>query len=410
MPRKLLVVGGSYAACELVSSARENGYDERITLVSEESELPYHRPPLSKAFLKGDAASTLPLKAAAFYEANNIEIELGTRVVNLDLKTKSAALSNGANLSFDELALVVGARARELSISGADLGNVYYLRSAADARSLKSASKSATNVVIIGAGFIGLEVASALAAPHRTITVLEATDRILGRVVAPEISEFLSRRHTDHGVRLSTSSAVKSLEGENGVVRTVLLHDGPSLEADIVVVGIGSVPNSELAQQIGLEGSNGIVVDNQSRTSCPNVFATGDCAVFRGPFNPKGVRLESVQNAIDQSRVAGAVLAGVDRRYDSLPWFWSDQYDVKLQIAGVPFGATERIARTGTRSGISVFHFRDDICICVESVNRAREHMAARRVLPQRNATKATLQAVDFDIAALMKRQTAESA
>jgi 3-phenylpropionate/trans-cinnamate dioxygenase ferredoxin reductase component len=406
MRRGLLVVGGSYAACELASSARENGYDEQIIIVSEEGELPYHRPPLSKAFLKGDTDAALPLKAAAFYASNKIETELGTRVVGIDIKAKSAALSNGADISFDKLALVVGASARELTVSGAHLGNVHYLRSAADARSLKLASKGATNIVIVGAGFIGLEVASALAAPQRSVTVLEATDRILGRVVAPELSEFFSSLHAEHGVRLATSSAVQSLEGENGVVRRVVLQDGSAIEADIVVVGIGSVPNCELAQQIGLEGSSGISVDKQSRTNCPNVVAAGDCAVFQGPFNPTGVRLESVQNAIDQSRIAGAVLAGVDKCYESLPWFWSDQYDVKLQIAGVPFGATERVVRTGTRAEISVFHFRDNICICVESVNRAREHMAARRVLPLRNVTKAVLQTVDFDIAALMKRRT----
>lgn len=404
MRRRLLIVGGSYAACELASSARENGYDEHVVIVSEESELPYHRPPLSKAFLKGEAETTLPLKAAAFYDSNRIERELGTKIANVDLATKSAALANGTSITFDTLALAVGASARRLAIPGAELNNVYYLRSAADARALKSASKTATNVVIIGAGFIGLEVASALATPHRRVTVVEAADRILGRVVAPELSEFFSSAHIRHGVTLLTSSAVKSVAGQNGVVRSVLLQDGTCIEADIVVVGIGSMPNSELAQQLGLHCDNGIVVDAQSRTSCPFVFAAGDCALFQSAFNPTSARLESVQNAIDQSRVAGAVIAGVDRRYESLPWFWSDQYDLKLQIAGLPFGASDRIVRAGTQSEASVFHFRDEICVCVESVNRPREHMSARRLLPQRKVTKASLQEVDFDISVLMKR------
>jgi 3-phenylpropionate/trans-cinnamate dioxygenase ferredoxin reductase component len=403
MHGRLLIVGGSYAACEIASSARDNGYDGEIVVASEECELPYHRPPLSKAFLKSDAEAALPLKAAVFYEAHKIETELGTRVMTLDLRAKSASLSNGTTISFDKLALATGARARKLSVPGADLANVHYLRSAADARLLKSTAKSAVNVAVIGAGFIGLEVAAALAAPQRKVTVIEATDRLLRRVVAPELSEFFSELHAAHGVRLLTSSTVKSLEGENGAVTRVFLQDGSAIEADIVVVGIGSVPNCELAEQIGLACNGGIVVDDRSRTSRPEVVASGDCAVFRGPLNPAGVRLESVQNALDQSRIAGAVVAGTDRRYESLPWFWSDQYNIKLQIAGLPFGATERIVKSRAQSEISVFHFRDDVCICIESVNRAREHMAARRVLPQRNTTKAALQAVDFEIAALMK-------
>lgn len=401
MRQKLLIIGGSYAACELASHARESGYGEDIIIVSEEAELPYHRPPLSKNFLKDPSNEAMPLKAATFYSANNIDVELGTRVVSLEPGVNKAVLSNGASIAFDTLALAVGARARRLSCPGANLRNVYYLRSIADARLLKAAIEDADNVVVIGAGFIGLEVASALMTQEKRVTILEAEDRVLARVVSPEISEFLTLAHANHGIQLLTARAVQSLVGENGVVRKVVLADGTSLDADIVIVGIGSVPNLELTKALGLQTESGIVVDSRSRTSRSNVFAAGDCTQFRGPFNYAGIRLESVQNAVDQSRVAGAVIAGLDRAYGLLPWFWSDQYELKLQIAGLSVGATERVVRHGAKSGISVFHFRNDACVCVESVNQPREHVSARRLLASEKITKQHLQDVDFDILTL---------
>lgn len=402
MRQRLLIIGGSYAACELASHARENGYDEDIVIVSEEPELPYHRPTLSKAFLKGPSDGAMPLKAAAYYSANNIDLELRVKVASLESRTNTAVLSNGNRIAFDTLALAVGASARRLHCSGAELGNVFYLRSIADARLLRAATGDVENIVVIGGGFIGLEVASALAHQKRQITVIEAENRVLARVVAPELSQFVSSLHAGRGVKLMTSRAVQSLVGEGGVVRQVLLQDGTAIDAGIVIVGIGSVPNLELARQLGLLSESGIVVDSRSRTSRANVFAAGDCALFRGPLNSVGIRLESVQNAIDQSRVAGAIIAGVDKVYDSLPWFWSDQYDLKLQIAGLPFGATERVLRPGTKSDCSVFHFRSDVCICVESVNRPREHVSARRLLPRGLIKKRDLYDVDFDMSALL--------
>ncbi|OKO78838.1 hypothetical protein AC628_12595 [Bradyrhizobium sp. NAS96.2] len=401
-----MIIGGSYAACELASHAREKGYGEDIVIVSEESNLPYHRPPLSKTYLKNPADEGMPLKTAAFYSTHKIDLELGTKVVSLESGTNNALLSNGTHIAFDSLALAVGARARTLTCPGTNLGNVYYLRSIADAHLLRAAIPNAENIVVIGAGFIGLEVASSLVQQPTQVTVIEAENRVLARVVAPELSRFFASAHVDRGVRLLTSRKVQSLVGENGVVRQVQLEDGTLLDADLVIVGIGSVANLELAQQLGLLVMNGIVVDSQSRTNRPNVFAAGDCALFRGPFNASGLRLESVQNAMDQSRVAASVIAGADKTYDSLPWFWSDQYDLKLQIVGLPCGATERVLRPGTASEISVFHFQNDTCICVESVNRPREHIAARRLLACGKVTKQDLEDVDFDISALMKRQS----
>ncbi|KRR29615.1 NAD(P)/FAD-dependent oxidoreductase [Bradyrhizobium retamae] len=403
MRQKLLIVGGSYAASEIASHARECGYDEDIIIVSEELELPYQRPPLSKAYLKEHTQKVMPLKSAAFYSAKNIELELGTKVLGIERGANTALLSNGTHVTFDTLALAVGARAQRLLCTGADAKNVYYLRSIEDARLLSAASAGAEKVVVIGGGFIGLEVASALAQQLKQVTVVETQNRVLARVVSPEIAEFVSSAHVGHGVKLLTCRAVQSFVGENGVVRKVLLDGGTSLDADIVIFGIGSAPNMELAQQLGLHFENGIIVDSRSRTSRANVFAAGDCTRFFSPFNLNGIPVESVQNATDQARVAGSVIAGKDNVYETLPWFWSDQYDLKLQIAGLAVGATERIARPTVTSGISVFHFRNDACICVESVNGPREHIAARRLLARERITKQQLQDVDFDMPALLK-------
>ncbi len=373
-------------------------------LVSEELEPPYHRPPLSKAYLKDASSSALHLKSSSFYANNNIQMELGVRVVGFDAATNTASLSNGRHLEFNFLALTVGARARRLPGVGAHVKNVFYLRSVEDAQSLRSASAEAGNIVVIGAGFIGLEVASALAQQGKRVTVIESASRILARAVAPEISEFLQAAHARHGVSILTARTVKELIADGDHVRRIVLEDGVSINADLVVVGIGSTPNTELAAQLGLVCDNGIVVDASSRTSRPNVFAAGDCTHFKGSYNPAGIRLESVQNATDQARVAAAVIAGLDKSYEALPWFWSDQYNLKLQMAGLSFGATESVVRPGTESEISTFHFRGDTCICVESVNRPREHMAARRLLARSSVTKRDLSDVDYDISALLKR------
>ncbi|MCW1750206.1 MULTISPECIES: NAD(P)/FAD-dependent oxidoreductase [Rhizobium] len=404
MRRKLLVVGGSYAACELASYAREKGYGEDIVIVSEETALPYHRPPLSKAYLKDPSEEPMRLRAPNFYATHKIQVELGVKVIGFESERNVALLSNNTRIPFDSLALTVGASPRRLSCLGSDLGNIYYLRSLADARLLSAATADAEHIVIIGAGFIGLEVASVLVQQQKKVTIVETENRVLARAVSPEISRLLASLHVGHGAKLLTSCAVQSLVGEGGVVRKAMLDDGTLIDADIIIAGIGSVPNLALAQLLELRTAQGILVDSKSRTSRTNVFAAGDCAQFWGPFNSTGIRLESVQNATDQSRVAGAVIAGVDSSYDSVPWFWSDQYDVKLQIVGLPYGGTERVVRSSGTSGTSVFHFRNDTCICIESINRPREHVSARRLLALKNITKRLLQDVDFDVSALTKQ------
>ena len=401
MRKRFLIVGGSYAAAEAAAQARDSGYIDDILIVSEELVPPYHRPPLSKAFMKSDSSNVDPLKGAAFYSSRNIELELGVSVVKVT-EDNTAELSNGKHIQFDSLMLAVGARTRKLTCPGAEFSNVHYLKSVEDALALKAAAAGAQNVVVIGGGFIGLEVASTLAQQQKNVTVIEATDRVLARVVSPEVSQFIEAAHIRHGVNLLCGNGVERIEGEHGKATQVILSSGATLAADLIVVGIGSIANTDLAAQLGLEIENGIVVDGHSRTSKPNVYAAGDCAYHKSAFNPYGIRLESVQNAQDQARIAGANVAGVEKLYDALPWFWSDQYSYKLQIAGLSVGATERHA-IGDDESLSVFHFKDEICVCIESINRARDHLAARRLLPQ-GVTKRQLQDFDFDVAALLKQ------
>ncbi|WP_082980347.1 FAD-dependent oxidoreductase [Mesorhizobium sp. WSM3873] len=404
MRKRLLIVGGSYAASELACQARESGYAEEIMIVSDEGDLPYHRPPLSKSYLKDASEELMPLRAEAFYRDKAIEVELSARVVAIDGHENRATLSNDIVIPFDTLALATGARARTLPGLDTCPGNVHYVRSVADARKLRSAISAAEKVVIIGAGFIGLEVASALVRQNKQVTVVEAADRVLARAVSPKLSRLLSAIHAQNGVNLITSRKVRPVIGPSGLINRIEMDDGSILKAEIVVVGVGSQPNLELAQQLELNVGNGIVVDDRSRTSRSNVFAAGDCATFTGQFNRAGIRLESVQNAIDQARVAGNAIAGGDKVYHAVPWFWSDQYESKIQIAGLSGGATDSESRYGEKSDISVFHFRDDVCVSVESVNRPRDHMAARRLLAgSKDITRRGLQEVDFNISALLK-------
>jgi 3-phenylpropionate/trans-cinnamate dioxygenase ferredoxin reductase subunit len=399
MQDELLIIGGSYAASEIAVAARQNGYDESIRILTEENELPYHRPPLSKGFLLGNENS-LPLKSAKFYHDKRIDFVFGTRVSEVDLRGKKIATSSGGAMRFGALAFATGARARRLQNLATEFENFLYLRSSADARLLKSRAESAREIVIIGGGFIGLEVASALCQKGKSVTVVEAQKRILARAIAAPTAEFLARAHARHGVQILTETSVVEIKRRGSFGCELVLNESRGILADLVVVGIGSQPNLELAQDAGIVCRDGIVVDQFGRTSHEGVVAAGDCAFYCGPYTPKGMRLESVQNALDQSRSAGAMLAGVEKPYYAVPWFWSDQYELKLQIAGISTQADSHVVRTGD-DGVSVFHFSDDACIAVETINRAREHMLARRILPQRSVTRQSLVAVDFALEAL---------
>jgi 3-phenylpropionate/trans-cinnamate dioxygenase ferredoxin reductase subunit len=406
----LLIVGGSYAAAYIAAAARQNGYDAPIRLVSEEPLLPYQRPPRSKTFLaETGEKDTLPLRAEQFYREQKVDVDLGVRVVAIDRAARNITSVDGSRLGYDKLALAVGARPRALDVPGAELEGVFTLRSLADARRIKTALADAENVVVIGAGFIGLEVASSAVKLGRRVSVLEIQDRPLGRACPPVVADWFANLHTRHGVNTLFGSRIVALRGEGGRVRAVTLAGGAECAADVVIAGIGVVPNVELALACGLVCDGGIVVDRFARTSDPDVVAAGDCTRFPSAYADDPVRLESVQDATDQARTAGATIAGRETAYDAVPWFWSDQYDVKLQMAGLSQGHDAYAVRGTMDDGkFSVFYFRGGTIVAVDSVNRPSDHMLARRLIAAR-ASCSPLQAADasFELKLLLPRELA---
>jgi 3-phenylpropionate/trans-cinnamate dioxygenase ferredoxin reductase subunit len=388
-----LIVGASQAGVQLAASLRELGYDEAITLVGAEKHYPYSRPPLSKAFLAGKAdLASLELRTPAFYADRRIDVLPSETVVELDLDDRgpegsgTAVTASGRRLAFDKLALTVGARPRRLVLPGIDLEGVCYLRVVEDAVRLKEALVQAQSVVVIGGGFVGLEAAAVARSEGKDVTVIEAAERLVPRSVAPVISEFLFNAHSGRGARILLGSQAVAMHGENGRVTAVELGDGSRLPADLVVVGVGIVARTELAEQIGLECDRGIVVDEFARTSIPSVVAAGDCTVLPNPLTGEGrYQLESTQNADNQARTAAATLAGKPQPYDAVPWFWSDQYDLKLQIAGLTDGYDQHVVR-GDPSGekFSVLYYRHGQLLAIDAINHAPDYMTVRAALARR--------------------------
>jgi 3-phenylpropionate/trans-cinnamate dioxygenase ferredoxin reductase subunit len=386
----VLVVGASQAGVQVAASLRDNGYAGRITLVGAETHPPYQRPPLSKEFLAGTGdLAALELRTQSFYAERQIDVVRGERVSQLSLSPSGppgsgvAHTDRGRRLAFDHLALTVGARPRRLSLPGIDLDGVCYLRDLDDAARLRRHLARSDDVVVIGGGFIGLEAAAVARSAGKRVTVVEVADRLIPRSVAPVVSEFYRRAHTRRGTAIRLGAPVGAIEGRHGRVTAVHLQDGTSLPADVVVVGVGVVARTELAEQIGLACAGGIVVDEFARTSEPSIVAAGDCTVLTNPSTGEGtVRLESMPNAISQSRVAAATLAGKPRPYTDVPWFWSDQYDLKLQIAGVADGYDELEVRGDPEAEtFSVRYFRRGRLLAVNAVNRPADYLAVRKAL-----------------------------
>jgi 3-phenylpropionate/trans-cinnamate dioxygenase ferredoxin reductase component len=400
-----LIVGASQAGLQLAVSLRESDETAPITLIGEELHAPYQRPPLSKAYLRGGTElEQLWLRAPEFLAGRGISLVTGERIETLELKSGgpsgSAYTANGRVLNFDRLALTVGARPRRLEAPGAHLDGVTYLRTADDATLLRELQSDAESVVVIGGGFIGLEAAAVARGQGKSVTVVEAADRLIGRAVAPVVSEFYRAAHTRRGVDVRLGAQVTWLAGKHNRVQAVELSDGTWIPADLVIVGIGVVPRTKLARQLGLTCEGGIVVDRYARTSNPTVVAAGDCTVQPNPLTGHGrVRLESVQNAISQAKTAAATLAGRSEPNDSVPWFWSDQYDLKLQIAGLSTGNDRYVVR-GDIDGeaFSVLYYRDDVLLAVDAVNAAADYMAVRKALTQGSTISAEA-AVDSAVA-----------
>ena len=387
-----LIVGASQAGLQLAVSLRALGDEEPITLVGAEQHPPYQRPPLSKAYLSGGIdASALPFRTSEFYSQAGIDLVCGERVTSIELSRRGrevsgvAATRTGRTLPFDRLALAVGGRPRRLQVPGDRLDGITYLRDVDDATRVRTRLDSATQVVIVGGGFIGLEAAAAARAAGKAVTVVEAAERLLSRAVAPVVSEFYRWAHARRGTTVLLSTRVTAFIGDDGHVSGVQLGDGTVLPADLVLVGVGLVPRTELAEQLGLECDGGIVVNAHARTSEPAIVAAGDCTVLPHPVTGEGlVRLESVQNAVAQARVAAATLVGRPEDSQAVPWFWSDQHDLKLQIAGLNHGYDRCVVRGEPETEqFSVLYYRDGRLLAVDAVNRTVDYMTVRKALSE---------------------------
>ena len=401
----VVIVGAGHAGVQAAASLREEGYGGEIVLLSAEKDPPYQRPPLSKAFLKGDMdIHGLPLRADAHFRDQRIDLRLGICATGIDRASQKVELSDGGALAYGHLILATGARQRRLNAPGVDLPGVFALRDIADATQIRERLQAKPKVVIIGAGFIGLEIAATALSLGAEATVVEIA-RPMGRAVSPILSDFFLKEHVAFGSGFRLGVGVTAIEGPERAER-VILTDGEALSADMVVVGIGVVAEDALAKECGLECDNGIVVDEFLRTSDSTISAIGDCTAFPHAALGMRTRLESVQNAVDQGKAVAARLVGKPKPYNELAWFWSDQGDLKLMIAGLAHGVDQWVVRgdPATRA-FSTFGFREGKLAVVESVNRAGDHAAAKRII----GTTKTLtpeEAADpaFDLRGLAKR------
>jgi 3-phenylpropionate/trans-cinnamate dioxygenase ferredoxin reductase subunit len=394
----IVVVGAGQAGQQICDSLRKGGYEGHLMLIGEEASLPYQRPPLSKKFLTGTLeAERLLLRPASYYEQQKIDVHLKTRVVSIDRAACRLRLASGESLAYSGLALATGTRVRAVDVPGAEQADIHYVRSLADGERLAAALATARRVAVIGGGFIGLEVAAIAREQGREVILLEALERLMARAVAPQVSAFYADLHRAHGVEVLLSTGVKEIRSADGA-HTIVTSSGAEYTVDLIVAGIGVVPNSELAEQAGLECYNGIAVDECARTSDPLIVAAGDCTWHMNGFLKREIRLESVQNAVDQAKAAAASLLGQPAVYCQVPWFWSDQYAVKLQIAGIGMPHDEAVVRGDASSrAYSVFYFRAGVLVGVDSMNKPAEHMAARKLLAQGTALSAA-QAADTSV------------
>ena len=393
----MVIVGAGHAGFQLVASLRQLGFAERVYLVNDEAHLPYQRPPLSKAYIKGTAGpDSLFFRPAKFYDDQKIEL-VSDHAASIDRAARKLRLASGATLDYGHLVLATGARNRLLDLPNANLPDVRYLRILDESEALRACLASHKRVVIVGAGFIGLEFAATARIKGLEVDVIELASRVMGRAVTAVVSDYFQERHRAAGIRIHLGVQATSIEGDGGKVTGVSLSDGRHLPADLVVVGVGVLPNAELAAEAGLAVASGIIVDEHLLTSDPNISAIGDCALFASPRFGGSLRLESVQNATDHARCAAARLKGGAKPYDGQPWFWSDQGDDKLQIAGLTTGY-DRVVLRGepSQKAFSAFCYKAGKLVGIESVNRAGDHMFGRRLLGA-DRSIAPEQAVDQD-------------
>lgn len=375
------MIGAGHAGGQAAASLRQEGYEGEIVIIGDEPHIPYQRPPLSKQYLAGEhGLERVYLRPEKFYADRDVTIRPNVRVKAIDRTAQTVATSDGEALPYSKLLLATGSRPRRLRLGGEDLPGIHYLRTIADVDAIRADMAPGRKVVVVGGGYIGLEVASVCIEAGLEVRVLEMEDRILQRVTTPFMSEFYHDLHDRRGVSLHTGTTVTGFAG-NGRVRQVLCG-GLAFDADLVIVGIGIVPNVELAQDAGLPCDDGIVVDDRCRTADEKIYAAGDCTNHPNPLLHRRLRLESVPNAMEQARVAAANLCGGDRVYATVPWFWSDQYELKLQMVGFAAdGDTEVLRGDQSANSFAVFHLKDGRLAAVDAVNSPREFMICRRLI-----------------------------
>lgn len=386
-----VIIGAGHAASELATGLRDNGWKGPIILVGEEPYLPYHRPPLSKAYLLGEAtAESLLIKPRSTYEQAGVEIISGARAIRIDPHAGRVQLADGRQLQYDRLILTTGGRPRPLLIPQAwqaeQASNFHYLRTLQDVDRLRQQFRAGMRLVIIGGGYIGLEVAAAAIKHELKVTVLEAQSRVLARVTAAELSAFYESRHRAAGVEIRTGAQVQGIEmdASGDAVSAVLCDDGSRVPADLVVVGIGLIPNVELAEQAGLAVDDGILVDEYGQTSAQSIYAAGDCTNHPNPLLGRRLRLESVPNALEQARCVASTICGKPKAYASIPWFWSDQYGLKLRMVGLYQGYDQLVLRGSTEdNSFSAFYLKEGRMLAADTVNRPAEFMLAKRLITE---------------------------
>ena len=380
---RIVVIGGGQAGAQALQSLRQGGYAGALTLVGDEPALPYQRPPLSKAYMKGEMTEErLYFRPASWYQDQDIETILSTPVKSIDRANRTVELAHGGHLDYDALVIATGSRPRVLPVKGATLQGVHDLRDLADVERIRPNMIAGRKMVIVGAGYIGLEAAAVARQLGLDVTVLEMAPRVLARVTSPVMSEFFETEHRAHGVQILTEARLDHLDGDGGKVTAAILADGTRIEADIVLVGIGILPNEELAREAGIACNNGILVDRDARTSDPRVFAAGDCASRPLVHYGRTGRLESVHNAIEQGKLTAAAILGKPRPAEDCPWFWSDQYDLKLQIAGLSQDYDEIVVRGDPNDRkFAAFYLRNGTLIAVDAINSPPEFLASKKLI-----------------------------
>ena len=382
MKGKIVIVGAGHAAGQVVASLRQKKHGGQIVLIGDEEHYPYQRPPLSKKFLAGElAAERLYVKPPAFYDDPDIDVRLSTRVTAIDTSNKSVSDSSGQVTEYDILVIATGARVRKLDLPGSDLPGVHYLRNIQDVIAMQSRMQKRARLVIIGGGYIGLEVAAVAAGVGLQVSVVEMAERVMSRVVSEQVSNFYQEEHRQHGVDLRLATGLKGFSGGESIEQ-VDLSDGSAINADLVLIGVGVVPNVELAESAGIRVDNGIRVDDHCRTNVEDVYAVGDCTNHPNNLLGRQLRLESVHNALEQAKTAASNICGDDLEYAQVPWFWSDQFDLKLQIAGISDGYDRTVMRGDPADrSFSCLYLKDGRLIAIDSINAPRDFMQSKALI-----------------------------